>query len=388
MLGLQIDRQMPGTMLAWLGQPGLPDAIAPTPPVGHGVLRRMATDLLERLPGMGYPPVRAAYLERQVRALETLLRINSGERLPFSEQAKLLLDIYPEKTPESVLATARAELEELLPGAEPLAMRFDRWQRTGAIPVTHLPMVLGQVFTEVRARTLRHLSLPDEESIELRLGPDLPYSAYTRYLGSYRSRIEVNTRVPLHAAQLVDYCAHEAYPGHHTEHVLREEQQFRGRGQGEYAIQLSPTPAAVIWEALATTAPRLLFDRGEDTAWLADEVLPRIGLRIEPERDAAIWAARRVLDAAQGNAALLLHQEERPSAEVAAYVACWMLLAPGAAQRFVELLQGLPWRVYVFTYSHGPKLVSTLLEGADRFAALRRLMTEPVYPALLAPGSP
>ncbi len=121
-------------------------------------------------------------------------------------------------------------------------------------------------------------------------------------------------------------------------------------------------------------------------AWLASEVLPAVGLPAQPVRDARVWAARRVLDAAQGNAAFLLHEDARPAAEVAVYLAHWLLLPSTAAVHLVELLQGLPWRVYAFTYTHGPRLLAPLLAGANRFAALERLMTEPVYPALLARG--
>lgn len=387
LLGLQLDRCLPGTVLAWLGPPAWRENVVSAPMPTPAALHDAADDLLNRLPGMGYSSVRAAYLARQVTALGTLARLAGGAALPLTEQAKRLLDIHLARTPEATLAAAHAELDALLPGAGSLVGRYEAWQRAGAIPVARLAMVLERIADEVRARTRRHLALPDGESIAFLLGPDLPYSAYTRYLGSARSRIEVNTRVPLHAAQLVDYLAHEAYPGHHTEHVLREERQYRRGAQGEYAIQLSPTPAALISEAIATTAPRLIFAFGEDMAWLAARVLSTAGVPIEPERDARIWAARRALDAAQGNAAFLLHEDGCPATEVAAYLARWTLLPLGAAQHFVGLLQGLPWRVYTFTYTHGPPLLAPLLASTDPFAILEQLMTEPVYPALLARGA-
>ena len=40
------------------------------------------------------------------------------------------------------------------------------------------------------------------------------------------------------------------------------------------------------------------------------------------------------------------------------------------------------------TYSHGSRLLAPFLAGADRFAVLGRLMTTPIYPALLAQESP
>ena len=388
LLGLQLDRLIPGTVIAWLGPPSWRSASLTAPLPTPIALQEASEALLDRLPGMGYGPVRAAYLTRQVIALGTVARLAGGAALALTEQVGHLLDIHPERTPQALLAAAHAELDALLPGAGTLAERFDQWQRAGAIPVVHLRAILERVAAEVRARTRRHLPLPDGEGIKFLLGPDLPYSAYTRYLGRARSRIEINTRVPIHAAQLIDYLAHEAYPGHHTEHSMREVYQYRHHAQGEYAIQLSPTPAALIWEAIATTAPNLIFGPEEGVAWLVADVLPAFNLPIEPARDARIWAAKRVLDAAQGNAALLLHEDNLPPDEVAAYLAHWLLLPPRAAAHFVGLLHDLPWRVYAFTYSHGPRLLAPLLAEASPFAILHRIMTEPIYPALLADLAP
>lgn len=56
---------------------------------------------------------------------------------------------------------------------------------------------------------------------------DEPFAAANGYLGDYRLRIELNTDLPVNLARLSDLLAHEAYPGHHTELVLKEEHLYR-----------------------------------------------------------------------------------------------------------------------------------------------------------------
>ena len=45
---------------------------------------------------------------------------------------------------------------------------------------------------------------------------DLPWSAFTRYEGGFRSRVIVNGGVPLTVDAALDLACHETYPGHHT----------------------------------------------------------------------------------------------------------------------------------------------------------------------------
>jgi len=86
-----------------------------------------------------------------------------------------------------------------------------------------------EIIAELRRRTQARFPLPDGESFELRIVTNQPWSAYNWYLGDFRSRIDVNTDLPLHVTGLVDLMAHEGYPGHHTEHSLKEARLARER---------------------------------------------------------------------------------------------------------------------------------------------------------------
>jgi len=384
LLGLRLDRLLPGTVLAWLGPAAWRAAVEAEPPPAAGALVSAADELLDRLSATGYAAERVVHLEGQVVALRTLARLAGGAAFSLAEQVEFLLGVAPRRELEATFAAARDQLEALLPGHGSLAERYDAWRRAVAVPAAEVPDVLARITAEARTRTERHLPLPAGEGVAFVFGADLPYRAYTRSLGQTRSRVEVHTGRPLPFDELVDFVAHEAYPGHHAEHALREFHQYRGAAQGEYAFQVANTPASLVWEAVATNARELVFPEGGD--WLTTELAPPLGAGVDPGRDAVIWDAVGTLDAAEANAALLLHEENRPPAEVADYLAERSLMTPTGAARFVELVAGLPWRVYVFAYGLGRHLLAPRLAGADGWQVLRRLLTEPTHPSLLVAG--
>ena len=387
LLGLRMDRLAPGTVDAWLGPPEWRAAVHDEPQPTPVTIRGGSESLLERLPHMGYAPRRTEYLARQVTALQAGARLLSGEAIPLGEQAALFFDIQIERVPESVFEAAHTQIDALLPGTGSLGERMVAWRRQFEVPRERILDLARRMIVEVRSRTALHLSMPPDETIDLVLVHNQPWGAYNWYLGNARSRIEINTDLPTHAHTLVDYAAHEGYPGHHTEHALRELMQYREGGQGEYAIQLINTPESLISEAIATCARGLIFEGAEDLEWLAANVLPSLGMKADPAQVALLREAREALSGVRGNAAFLLHEGGRPAAEVAAYLERWELCRPEEARKRLEFLQSPLWRAYTFTYTFGRRLLQPLLAGPDRFGVFRRIVTEPIYPALLATWS-
>ena len=64
--------------------------------------------------------------------------------------------------------------------------------------------------------------LPDGEICDFELVTDKPWSGFNTYLGGLRSRVDINTDLPVLSLFLPHLVAHEAYPGHHTEHTRKE----------------------------------------------------------------------------------------------------------------------------------------------------------------------
>ena len=78
-----------------------------------------------------------------------------------------------------------------------------------------------------------------------------PWTAYNWYDGGRRSRVDVNTDLPVRAPDLIHVIAHETYPGHHLEHAWKEADLVDRGGRLEASILLINTPECLISEGLA-----------------------------------------------------------------------------------------------------------------------------------------
>lgn len=330
------------------------------------------------------PPSRRAYLGAQSRALRMVARVAAGESVPYRQQVAECFDIEPEWVDEGVFEAAHDMLDRLLPGSGSLATRRERYRTRFQIEPDQALRLTGDILADLRSRTANIVDLPDGESVELRLVSDQPWSGYNWYLGNLMSRIEINTDLPIHINDLPDLLAHEAYPGHHTEHMLHEQLHFRDRGYGEAAITLLITPQAVVSEGIATAAFDTVVPPTEQVGWLRDHAFAPAGIDEDIEQDLAIRQAARALSDVTGNAALLLHDRGSSVDEAVDYIMRFGLRSEGEARKSVQFLTHPLFRTYVYTYTSGYELVTGYLLGrGDRSAGFRTLLTEQWTPGRL-----
>ena len=293
-LSFGIERHVPGFIDAYLGPDDLRAALDPDDPAGARptpiALVTAARELLARIPSLDATEGRKGYLTKQVEAMLTTARRVAGEELPYREEVRLLFDIEPVATPEGIYDAAISDLDTLMPGDGPIAERMVAWRQGYAIPPETARRLVDVILPELRARTQEFVNLPEDESIEIRMVQDQPWSGYNWYLGNGRSRVELNTDLPIYAYRLTDLLAHEGYPGHHTEHALKE-RLYTEQGLGEHALQLINTPECLISEGIATVAEKMLFTPQELVRFRRERVYPAAGISGDPEREVAIGAA-------------------------------------------------------------------------------------------------
>jgi hypothetical protein len=197
--------------------------------------------------------------------------------------------------------------------------------------------------------------------------------------------VDLNTDLPIHAYRLTELLAHEGYPGHHTEHLLKE-RLYTEEGFGEHALQLINTPECLISEGISTTAEGMAFSEEELAAFRREQVYPAAGIGGDPEREIAINAARAQLSSVPSNAALLLHEAGADPEEVVAYLQRYGLSTEAEARQRLRFISDPLWRAYIFTYDVGRELVLNWLgEGpeATRRQRYARLLTEQMTPSQL-----
>src|SRR5918994_655958 len=235
-LAFGIERHVEGLVDAYYGPPAVRVEAAGTP---H-----------ERITAGDLPASRRGYLHAQARALATICRKLAGEPVPYGDEVRLCFDIEPVRTPDRVYDEAVAKLDDALPGSGSPAERMIARRRRFEITPEQAMALIDLITVEARRRTADFVSLPAQDAVAFTLVRDQPWSAYNWYLGGGRSRIEFNTDLPLRANSLLGLVCHEVYPGHHTEHAIKERLLYHQRGYGEHAIQLINTPECVISEGI------------------------------------------------------------------------------------------------------------------------------------------
>jgi hypothetical protein len=381
-LALNLDRHFDGFVDAYFGPLELQIQAQSGTPRPLDALADDARQLQAAIESGDCDSQRKHFLLRQTRAMAAVIRNLSGERLDFVEEVELYFDITPEMADEAVFEAAHAEMDRLLPGEGSLTERLAAWKKSLELEPDRILPVFDLARQETRRRTLALFDLPPEEGLSLHMVKDQPWSAYNWYLGSYRSRIDLNTDLPLRANSAVPLLAHEAYPGHHTEHAVKEYRLYRQQGRAEHAVQLLLAPECVLSEGIADNAQGVIFDDGELADFLAQELYPQAGLPdVDVGGQICLQKAAEALRRVGGNAALLLYREGRPSDEVQDYVERYTLNTPREAAQTMKFIQNPLFRSYIFNYAAGKALLAPLLDGPDTLANFLRLLSEPFTPS-------
>lgn len=380
-LTLSLDRHVEGFVDAYFGPPEIKAAVDAASPRPLGELAADAARLLALVEGEVELLQRQEYLAAQLRAIQVVIDKAAGRELDFETEVERIFDVTAVMVDESIFAAAHAEMDRVLPGSGALRERLEDWKKRQEMAPDRVLPVFELALAETRRRTLDLYELPAGEGVSMQVVRDQPWSAYNWYLGNYRSRIELNSDLPLRASAAVPLVAHEAYAGHHTEHALKEQTLYGEEGRAEHAVQLLLAPECVLSEGIAVSAQDMLFDDEALAGFLGDVLYPAAGFPGFPvEQQVKLERAAEGLRGVSGNAAMLLHRDGRPVDEVQAYLERWDLLTPREALQTLKFIQTPLYRAYIYNYSLGKELLAPLLHGPRARENFRRLLAEAFTP--------
>jgi hypothetical protein len=365
-LGLRLGRHVDGLVDAYYGPAELKEQVDAEEPLEPWQLAADADALAAELED--------GWLFDQVRGCATYAHVLAGDELSYSDEVEGCYGVRPSRTSTSVYEAAHAELDELLPGDGPLFDRRQAWRARHQVDGSRALAVLQDLLPVLREHTLALVDLPEGEELTLEAVDDEPWWAFNYYLGDLRSRVVLNVDVPTTGQDLIHLAAHEVYPGHHTEHSVKEQLLLRERGLIEEGIQLVPTPQAVLSEGIAETGSEIAL--GADGRAAAYRVLAEHGLEADPELSERISKALEPLRTVGLDAALMIHEDGVSTAEAQAYVERWNLVPPEQAAHTVGFGIDPTWRAYAITYSAGRDLCRAYVAGDP--ARFRTLLTEHV----------
>jgi len=378
-VGLRLGRHLDGMVDAYFGPEQLADRVAaehlrPLPSLVADV-RSLVADLDA---GDGdLDAVRRRWLRAQAAGLHTAARKLAGEEVAFLDEVEQCYGVRPEFVDHDLLAQAHRRLDAVLPGSGSLPVRYETWRASHLMTPAQLSAAVPAIAEAFRERTRNQFGLPDGEQVEFELVSDQPWSGFNYYEGGLRSRVAINTDLPVSSTSIGHLIAHEAYPGHHTEHCRKEVGLVRARRQMEESIFLVGTPQCLLAEGLADLAIEALLGPGHEP--LLAELLHPLGIRYDTEVVAAVAHAAEALSGVRANAALILHDRGGSTDDAIDELTTWALLPRARAAKSIAFLTHPTWRSYVFCYTAGLPLCRRFVAGDP--ARFERLLTEQFTPA-------
>jgi hypothetical protein len=365
-LGLRLGKHVDGLVDAYYGPPELKEQVDAEEPVEPSQLAADGDALASELED--------GWLRDQVRGCATYAHVLAGAEMSYADEVEGCYGVRPSATPLGVYEAVHAELDELLPGDGSLYERRQAWRERHLVDGALAVPVLEDLLPVLREHTLAIVDLPDGEELTIEAVTDEPWWAFNYYLGDLRSRVVLNVDTPTTGVDLIHLAAHEVYPGHHTEHAVKEQLLIRERGAVEEGIQLVPTPQAVVSEGIAETGDEIALDADGRAA--AYRVLANHGLHVDPELSERVSKALEPLRTVGLDAALQIHEGGASPEEAQAFIERWNLVPPEQAAHGVRFVTDPTWRAYTITYSAGRALCRAYVGGDPR--RFRTLLTEQV----------
>jgi len=387
-LGLRLGRHVEGFVDAYYGPPQPAARIAAEPARPPAELAAEAGRLVADLDagaGAGTGPDaldagRRRWLRAQALGLRASARKLAGEDIGYLDEVEQCYGVRPALVAEDEFAAAHRRLDAVLPGDGPLRDRYIAWREAHAVPPERLEPAIRSLAADLRERTQRLFGLPDGEHVEWVFETGKPWSGFNYYEGGLRSRVAINVDLPVLSLSLGHLVAHEAYPGHHTEHSRKEVGLVRRRRWLEETVFLVGTPQCTLAEGLADLGVEVVLGRRPEPV-VAEHLAP-LGVRYDAEVAAAVAEAAESLAWVRSNAAILLHDRGAGADDAVAYLERWALLPRNRAAKAVSFLTDPTWRAYSHCYTEGLRLCRGWVDGDP--ARFEHLITEQVLPADLA----
>ncbi|MFP5378418.1 MAG: hypothetical protein ACLGHP_01405 [Vicinamibacteria bacterium] len=275
---LQLAQHDPRLVDGWSGpadwRPG------PRVPVAGLVaeLEALALEVADLRVAGGDDARRGRYLAGQVQALHLAGRRLLGDSAPLADEAQRAYGRTMPAVDAPLVIGALDALNERLPGSGALGPRAQAFRRQMIVPADRVEAVARAAFEACRDRTRAAMTLPEGEAATLAFVQGTTWDAWCRYDGGLRSTIEVNQAGEATVSRLCWLMAHEAYPGHHVQHVVIDHALVQGRGWQELALQPAFGPHLLMAEGAAEWGVERVLPDPEREVLYADVLLPAAGL--------------------------------------------------------------------------------------------------------------
>lgn len=222
---------------------------------------------------------RVQYLTGQIRGLRFAVDRQLGRAASIDDQAAAEFNVTFPPLDRAAIERVHEQLRRALPGNPALDERVAALRRATTVPREHRIVVLSRAVDACRDAAARVVPMPKDEAINIVFRSRTPWDAFARYEGQHRTDIEINDDGELDVSRAVRLACHEAYPGHHVQHVLID-QLHADRRWPELLLSPGFGPHLLLTEGAAEVAADLALPPDVRATLYRARLFPAAGLDI------------------------------------------------------------------------------------------------------------
>lgn len=386
LLALRIDKHIDGYVDYYYGPERLRQIVDCEYLTAPNTLLNGSNDLLKRLEYQGFDKERIRYIEKLLIAMKTSIEITIGSPISFKDQMSRLYDVPIQPISESNLYDLKEELHNAYGRSKSLEERMKELRILRKVSKSDVFDLFKRALEVVKNRTneLYTNLLPKNETIIIDLvgkEREIKWSYYNWYLGNFTSRIEVNPDYDIYWSSLLSAAAHEGYPGHHTEFVVKEKYLFRELSQFEHSIMFLNSPKIIISEGIANLAINLLYSY-RDQAKISIRELCRKNRDVDLlENLTNQYSVRRKMDLFLYNLAYHALIDEWSDEQLVRYATDFEILSKENIDNRIKFLKNPVHVTTAFSYFIGSNLI---IDKYSEFPSIKNffdLLTKPILPS-------
>ena len=347
--------------------------------------------LIKQLGTQGYEIKRERYLEKMVIAMKTSIELLNGSKISIKDQFLKLYDVALQPANDLELKNLKEEYNEAYGGTGSLEERIEKLRIKRRVPEEKVFKFfkLALRITEKRTKELFVDLLPKEEQVIINIVKnqkieEIKWACYEWYLGNYTSRIEVNPKFNMYWTALLMHSAHEGYPGHHTEFIVKERILYRELNQFEHSILLLHSPKLIISEGIADLAINMLFSYRDQVEIGLNEFCPDTLKEDSPEAMITQYKVRHKLLLFWYNFAYHALIDHYTDEELISYGKYYELFGEDDLKNQIKSLNDPVYSKNAFMYNLGMNLITNKFGEFPSIKDFSDVLMNPVLPSDLA----
>lgn len=384
-LALRIGKHIENYVDFYIGPPKLRAAVEVEEKQSPSKLLQKCFVLQKTMDQEKFTKKRHHYLQKKLTAMETALRIQCGEEIPYLEKLDKIFDIHPTFQDDSDIESISKQIEETKPWKDDTERKSGDFSKKNLLPHDQILSKYSKAFDILRTKTKEVYQdlIPDQEKITLKLVKDLlgGSRAANWYLGNYESRIEFNLDTTFTLRSIIDLAAHEGYPGHHTEYIIKEQKQINEHNRWEHLYSALMDPSVVISEGIAKTGLDVLYSYKEQYEIQMEHFCPQLfteDIFETVKKNVELINLRGKIYSI--NFMLLANVEGWSDDQLLNY-GIKFNIPKKYLQNHIKALQDPLWSIYGFTYTMGKELILQKFGSRPSIVDFKTLLMNPILPS-------